>query len=154
VRRGEGTYFTQGGRVFGSVGIKIKGGRERKEGKGGGRGGEKEHLPFISTVYGSLFCEQFVVHNLKNLFMALNMTHTLLAYTVVYIYLSCLKIMICNQFETQNLKYVGAVVVFKHQTECMGTTQYDQVDIQYISNHVHTHQHMIHDVIDMVSSHR
>jgi hypothetical protein len=27
------TSFTQGGRVFDSVGIKIKGGRERKEGK-------------------------------------------------------------------------------------------------------------------------
>jgi hypothetical protein len=40
-------------RVFDSVGIKIKGGRERKEGKGGGRGGEKEHLPFISIAYSA-----------------------------------------------------------------------------------------------------
>jgi hypothetical protein len=30
----------------------------------------------------SLFCEQFVVHNLNNLFMAPNMTHTLLAYSL------------------------------------------------------------------------
>jgi hypothetical protein len=43
--------FYSGGRVFDSYGIKIKGGRERKEGKGGGRGGEKGHLPFISIAY-------------------------------------------------------------------------------------------------------
>jgi hypothetical protein len=42
-----GRYFTQGGRVFDSEGITIEGGREKKEEKRG-RGGEKEHLPFIS----------------------------------------------------------------------------------------------------------
>jgi hypothetical protein len=46
-----GTYFTQWGRVFDSEGIKIEGGRERKEEKGGRRGGEKEHLPFIYIAY-------------------------------------------------------------------------------------------------------
>jgi hypothetical protein len=36
------------------------------------------------------------------------------------------------------------------QKECMGTTEYDQVDIKYISNDVHTHKHMIHEVIDVL----
>jgi hypothetical protein len=31
----------------------IKGGRERKEEKGGRRGGEKEYLPFISIAYSA-----------------------------------------------------------------------------------------------------
>jgi hypothetical protein len=42
-----------GGRVFYSVGIKIKGGRERKEGKGGRRGGEKDYLPSLSIAYSA-----------------------------------------------------------------------------------------------------
>jgi hypothetical protein len=55
-RLDDGTYFTQGGgrRVFYSEGIKIEGGRERKDrkwGGRGGRGGEKEYLPFISIAY-------------------------------------------------------------------------------------------------------
>jgi hypothetical protein len=33
------------------------------------------------------------------------------------------------------------------QAECRETTQYDQVDIQYINNYVNTHQYMIHEVI-------
>jgi hypothetical protein len=37
--------------VIPKKGITIEGGREKKEEKGGGRGGEKEHLPFISIAY-------------------------------------------------------------------------------------------------------
>jgi hypothetical protein len=51
---------------------------------------------------------------------------------------------LCKKFEIQNLKYVGAGVGLK-QNEW---EQYDQVDIQYISIDMHTHQHMIHEVID------
>jgi hypothetical protein len=47
---------------------------------------------------------------------------------------------ICKQFEIQNLKYVGAVVVFK-QNAWEPHSMYDQVDIKYISNDLHTHQH-------------
>jgi hypothetical protein len=42
-----GRFFTQGGGGFDSEGITIEGGREKKEEKRG-RGGEKEHLSFIS----------------------------------------------------------------------------------------------------------
>jgi hypothetical protein len=45
-----GRYFTQGGRVFDAEGITIEGGREKKEEKRG-RGGEKEHLQFVSIAY-------------------------------------------------------------------------------------------------------
>jgi hypothetical protein len=39
-----GTYLSYPG---GGEGITIEGGREKKEETGGGRGGEKGHLPFI-----------------------------------------------------------------------------------------------------------
>jgi hypothetical protein len=68
----------RGGGCFRRQGIKIEGGRERKEEKVGGRGREKERLPFISI----LFCEPFVARNLNNLMMALNMNHTLFAGTL------------------------------------------------------------------------
>jgi hypothetical protein len=42
-----GQIIYSGGRVFDSEGITIEAGREKKEEKRG-RGGEKEHLPFIS----------------------------------------------------------------------------------------------------------
>jgi hypothetical protein len=73
--------------------------------------------------------------------MALNMMHSLFAYSL-YIYLNCLKIL-CKQFEIQNLKYVGSVVGLKQNA----WGQYAQVDIQYISNDVNIHQHMIHEFI-------
>jgi hypothetical protein len=42
-------FYSRGGGD--SEGIKIEGGRERKEEKGGRRGGEKEHLPFIYSLF-------------------------------------------------------------------------------------------------------
>jgi hypothetical protein len=56
--------------------------------------------------------------------------------------------MLCKQFEIQNLKYVGSGAGLK-QNEW---EQYAQVDIQYISNDVHTHQHMIRQIIDGLKS--
>jgi hypothetical protein len=44
----------------------------------------------------------------------------------------------------QNLNYVGSGVDLK-QNEW---EQYAQLDIQYIYNDGHTHQHMIHEFID------
>jgi hypothetical protein len=124
-----GTYSTQGGRVFDSEGIIIEGGREIKEERGGG---EKEHLPFISI----LFSEQFVVQNLNDLLMALKMRQTLFVYSLH---------MLCKQFEIQNLKYVGAGVGLKQNA---WEPHSMIVAIQYISNDVHTLQHiMIHDVM-------
>jgi hypothetical protein len=62
---------------------------------------------------------------------------------IVYIDLNCLK-RLYKQFEIKNLKYVGSGVGLK-QNEW---EHYAQVDIQYISNDLHTHQHMINEVID------
>jgi hypothetical protein len=44
-------FYSGGGGFFNSKGIKIEGGRERTDEKGGRRGGEKEHLPFIYIAY-------------------------------------------------------------------------------------------------------
>jgi hypothetical protein len=52
--------------------------------------------------------------------------------------------MLCKQFEIKNLKYVGSGVGLKHKE----WEHYTQVNIQYIYNDGHTHQHMIYEVID------
>jgi hypothetical protein len=67
-----------GGRVFDSEGIKIEGVREKGRGR---RRKRRREGTFTIHIY-SLFCEEFVVHNLNNLLMALNMRHTLFAYSL------------------------------------------------------------------------
>jgi hypothetical protein len=64
-----GTYFTQGGGGLILNESQLNGGERRREGT------------YTIHIY-SLFCEQFVVHNLKNFLVALNMIHTLFAYSI------------------------------------------------------------------------
>jgi hypothetical protein len=70
-----GTYFTQGGGGLIPKESQLKG-EERKRGR-------KRRREGLFTIHlCSLFSEQFVFQNLKNLLMALNMMHDLFAYSL------------------------------------------------------------------------
>jgi hypothetical protein len=100
-----GDIFYPGGEFLIPKESKLKG-EERKRRKRRRKGSFTIHLY-------SLFFEQFVVHNLNNLIMALKMRHTLFAYSL---HICELLKMLCKQFEIQNLKYLGSGMGLKKNT--------------------------------------
>jgi hypothetical protein len=116
----------------------LKEGEERKNRKT--KEEEEEHLPFISIAYfaSSLSfniettCQRQSTWDIATVsFICL---YWLVVYSIYISYLSCLN-MLCQQFEIQNLNYVGSGVGGSH-TECMETTHYDQVAIQHIWTYI------------------